>query len=122
LQKKNKPFFIGITDRQWFAKNQNSQTTGYRVYLKENSKFATTQRINVMVDLKAAKAKIIERLQTTDEEWVIRSIQKLLDIEEDADTQFWNEISMDTLQPAYDINEPDYEDYMIKEPNPDYKK
>lgn len=75
-----------------------------------------------MVDLKAAKAKIIERLQTTDEEWIIRSIQKLLDIEEDAATQFWNEISVDTFQRAYSSEEPDYDDYLVKEPNPEYKK
>lgn len=77
-----------------------------------------------MVNLQATKAKIIQKLQETDEEWIIRSIQKLLDIEdtdEGEEADFWNAVALDNLARAYSDDEPDYDNYEVKEPNVDYK-
>ena len=77
-----------------------------------------------MVNLQATKAKIIEKLQETDEAWIIRSIQKLLDIEDtdaEEETDFWNVVALDNLANAYGDDEPDYDNYEVKEPNVDYK-
>ena len=77
-----------------------------------------------MVNLQATKAKIIQKLQETDEAWIIRSIQKLLDIEDtdaEEETDFWNVVALDNLANAYGDDEPDYDNYEVKEPNVDYK-
>jgi hypothetical protein len=77
-----------------------------------------------MVNLQIAKAKIIQKLQETDEAWIIRSIQKLLDIEEEdvaEEKDFWNSVALGSLENAYSVDEPDYDHYEVKEPNPAYK-
>jgi hypothetical protein len=74
-----------------------------------------------MVNLQATKAKIIQKLQETDEEWIIRSIQKLLDIEDTEDALFWNAFALNNLAHAYSDDEPNYDAYEVKEPNVDYK-
>ncbi len=74
-----------------------------------------------MVNLQTIKAKIIQKLQETNEEWVIRSIQKLLDIDDSDETLFWNAVSLNNLTHAYSNDEPDYDGYEVKEPNEDYK-
>lgn len=71
-----------------------------------------------MVNLQAAKAKIIQKLQETEEEWIIRSIQRLLNIEEtDEEQRFWESLSLQALVHAYGDDEPDYNNYEVKEPN-----
>lgn len=74
-----------------------------------------------MVNLQATKAKIIQKLQETDEEWIIRSIQKLLDIQDTEETLFWNSVALNNLAHAYSDDEPDYDTYEVKERNIEYK-
>jgi len=33
----------------------------------------------------------------------------------------WHTLSMQSLEKAYEVNEPDYNDVQVQEPNPDYK-
>lgn len=80
-----------------------------------------SNQILKMVNLEATKAKIIQKLQETDEVWIIRSIQKLLDIEDTEEALFWNAVALDNLAHAYSDDEPDYDVHMVKEPNVDYK-
>lgn len=61
-----------------------------------------------MVNLQTIQAKIIQKLEETNEEWVIRSILKLLDIEDADENLFWNTVSLDHLAHAYSDDEPDY--------------
>ena len=72
-----------------------------------------------MVDLQAIKARIIQKLQETDEEWIIRSIQKLLDIQDTEENLFWNTVALNNLAHVYSDDEPDYYTYEVKEPNVD---
>ena len=75
-----------------------------------------------MNHLQAVKDKIIQKLQETEEEWIIRSIQRLLNIEEtEEEQQFWESLSLQALAHAYGEDEPDYDHYEVKEPNGDYK-
>ncbi|MCB0585407.1 MAG: hypothetical protein KDD06_08800, partial [Phaeodactylibacter sp.] len=69
-----------------------------------------------------AQAKIIEKIRQTEEEWVLRSILRLLDIEDSLEKEEWRQGASSSLNRAYGENEPDYEQLMIKEPNPDYNK
>lgn len=71
-----------------------------------------------MYHLQTLKDKIIQKLQETEEEWVIRSIQRLLNIEEtDEEQHFWESLSFHALAHAYGEDEPDYDNYEVKEPN-----
>jgi len=74
-----------------------------------------------MLNLEAIKAKIIQKLQETDEEWIIRRIQKLLDIQDTEETLFWNAVALSNLAHAYNDDEPDYDNCEVKEPNVEYK-
>jgi hypothetical protein len=74
-----------------------------------------------MLNLPAIKAKIIQKLQETDEEWIIRSIQKLLDIQDTEEPLFWNAVALNNLAHAYSDDEPDYDNYEVKKPNVEYK-
>ena len=74
-----------------------------------------------MLNLEATKAKIIQKLQQTDEEWIIRSIQKLLDNQDTEETLFWNAFALNNLAHAYSDDEPDYDTFEVKEPNVAYK-
>jgi hypothetical protein len=73
-----------------------------------------------MLNLPAIKAKIIQKLRETDEEWIIRSIQKLLDIQDTEETLFWNAVALNNLAHAYSDDEPDYDNDEVKEPNVAY--
>ncbi|MCB9266549.1 MAG: hypothetical protein H6558_16110 [Lewinellaceae bacterium] len=75
-----------------------------------------------MMDIQDAQAKIIEKIRQTEEEWVLRSILRLLDIEDSLEKEEWRQGASSSLNRAYGENEPDYEQLMIKEPNPDYNK
>lgn len=74
-----------------------------------------------MVNLPAIKARIIQKLQETDEEWIIRGIQKLLDIQDTEETFSWNAVALNNLAHAYSDDEPDYDNYVVKERNIEYK-
>lgn len=74
-----------------------------------------------MLNLPAIKARIIQKLQETDEEWIIRSIQKLLDIQDTEETLFWNAVALNNLAHAYSDDEPDYDNYEVKERIIEYK-
>ncbi|HRF39690.1 MAG: hypothetical protein IAE84_11960 [Saprospiraceae bacterium] len=72
-----------------------------------------------MTDINAVKSRIIQRIQETDEYWVIRSIQKLLDVD-DEDSE-WHLQASQSLNRAYGEEEPDYESIVVREPNPEYR-
>lgn len=72
-----------------------------------------------MTDINAVKSRIIQRIQETDEYWVIRSIQKLLDVD-DEDSE-WHLQTSQSLNRAYGEEEPDYESIVVREPNPEYR-
>lgn len=75
-----------------------------------------------MHNLQAAKDKIIQKLQETEEESIIRSIQRLLNMEEtEEEQQSWESLSLQALAHAYGEEEPDYGNYKVQEPNVDYK-
>ncbi|MCB0550545.1 MAG: hypothetical protein KDD19_23450 [Phaeodactylibacter sp.] len=75
-----------------------------------------------MIDIQLAQARIIEKIRQTEEEWVLRSILKLLDIEGDLEKEEWQQGSSSSLNRAYGEDEPDYEKMSLKEPNPDYNR
>lgn len=72
-----------------------------------------------MTDINAVKSRIIQRIQETNEYWVIRSIQKLLDVD-DEDSE-WHLQASQSLNRAYGEEEPDYESIVVREPNPEYR-
>lgn len=53
---------------------------------------------------------------------MLRSILKLLDIEDCLEKEEWRQGASSSLNRAYGENEPDYEKMIIKEPNPDYNR
>lgn len=75
-----------------------------------------------MMDIQVVQARIIEKIKQTEEEWVLRSILKLLDIEDCLEKEEWRQGASSSLNRAYGENEPDYEKMIIKEPNPDYNR
>lgn len=72
-----------------------------------------------MTDINAVKSRIIQKIQETEEYWVIRSIQKLLDVDDEASD--WNLGASQALNRAYSEEEPDYESIVVREPNPEYR-
>lgn len=88
---------------------------------KIRSFISTAKSSFQMLNLPAIKAKIIQKLQETDEEWIIRGIQKLLDIQDTEETLFWNAVALNNLAHAYSDGEPDYDTYEVKKPNVEYK-
>jgi hypothetical protein len=74
-----------------------------------------------MTDINAVKSKIIQKIQETEEYWVIKSIQKLLDVEEDVEDPDWLLGASQSLNRAYSEEEPDYESMVIQEPNHEYR-
>lgn len=67
------------------------------------------------------KSKIIQKIQETEEYWVLRSIQKLLDVEEDVEDTDLLLAASQSLNRAYSEEEPDYESMVIQEPNNEYR-
>jgi hypothetical protein len=66
------------------------------------------------------KGKSIEEIeQQVDEEYGIKIEVEVRGSKKDEDN--WNTLSMQNLQKAYEINEPDYNDVQVQEPNPGYK-
>lgn len=77
------------------------------------------------MNIQVAQEKIIEKIKQTEEEWVLRSILKLLDIGEDfpeSEIEEWRQGASSSLSRAYGEDEPDYERLIIKEPNPGYNR
>lgn len=76
------------------------------------------------MNIQAAQEKIIEKIKHTEEEWVLRSILRLLDIEGilEPEIEDWRQGASSSLNRAYGEDEPNYEDLIIKEPNPDYNR
>ncbi len=67
-----------------------------------------------MHHLQATKDKIIQKLGETEEEWIIRRIQRLLNIEEtEEEQQFWESLSLHALAHTYGEEEPDYDHYKV---------
>ncbi|MCB0560021.1 MAG: hypothetical protein H6573_06620 [Lewinellaceae bacterium] len=74
------------------------------------------------MDIQIAREKIIEKIKQTEEKGGLRSILKFLDINAFMETEAgeWQQGTSASLSMAYGEDEPDYEDIIIKEPNPDY--
>lgn len=50
------------------------------------------------------------------------NIELAIDSKEDRELRQWRQFSQSTLVRAYGDAEPEYSEYMVKEPNPDYRK
>ncbi|MCB9297839.1 MAG: hypothetical protein H6559_32625 [Lewinellaceae bacterium] len=63
------------------------------------------------MNIQIAREKIIEKIKQTEEEWVLRSVLKLLDIDEDfpeSEIEEWRQGASVSLNRAYGEDEPDY--------------
>ena len=62
--------------------------------------------------------KEIDRLPEDHLEKVLDYLYKLIEKERESE---WDDISLKGLDRGYDVDEPDYADVIVKEPNPEYR-
>ena len=65
------------------------------------------------MNIQVAREKIIEKIKQTEEEWVLLSILKLLDIDEyspELETEEWRQGASSALSRAYGEDEPNYKE------------
>jgi len=49
-------------------------------------------------------------------------IELVIDSKEDGERRQWQQFSQSSLVKAYGFEEPEYDEYLVKEPNPEYNK